>query len=29
MKQTLTEQFDANAAELLAKHNLMNAVYAV
>ena len=29
MKQTLSEQFDANAAELLAKHNLMNAVYAV
>jgi CcmD family protein len=29
MKQTITEQFDANAAELLAQHNLMNAVYAV
>ena len=29
MKQTITEQFDVNAAELLAQHNLMNAVYAV
>ena len=29
MKQTITEQFDANAAEQLAQHNLMNAVYAV
>ena len=29
MNKTLAEQFDANAAELLAQHNLMNAVYAV
>lgn len=29
MKKTTTEQFDANAAELLAQHNLMNAVYGV
>jgi CcmD family protein len=29
MKHTITEQFDVTAAELLAQHNLMNAVYAV
>lgn len=29
MNKTLTEQFDANAAELLTQHNLMNTVYAV
>jgi len=29
MKQTITEQFDVNAAQLLAQLNLMNAVYAV
>ena len=29
MKTSVSEQFDANAAELLAHHNLMNAVYGV
>ena len=29
MKTSVSDQFDANAAELLAHHNLMNAVYGV
>lgn len=29
MKLEAIEKFDANAAELLAQHNLMNAVYGV
>jgi CcmD family protein len=29
MNKTLTEQFDENAAALLAQHNLMNTVYVV
>ena len=29
MKTSVSEQFDANAAELLAHHYLMNAVYGV
>jgi len=29
MKTSMSEQFDAKAAELLAQHNLMNAVYGV
>lgn len=29
MNKPITEQFDENAAALLAQHNLMNTVYAV